>query len=63
MVKVSMDNWQAESDADLMARYEELMADSTRLSKAIKAAKNRAKDLEESAERMKKVANFKKGKK
>ncbi len=48
--------WQAESDAETMARYEEIMNDSKRRSAAIKVAKDRAADLTKRANAMQKVA-------
>lgn len=48
--------WQAESDADMMARYEEIMASSSRRTAAINAAKKRAADLTSRAETMSRVA-------
>lgn len=53
-------SWQAEYDADTMARYEEIMADARRRSAAIKVAKKKARDLESSADNMRKVASRKK---
>lgn len=53
-------SWQAEYDADTMARYEEIMADTRRRNAAIKVAKKKAKDLESSADNMRKVASRKK---
>lgn len=53
-------SWQAEYDADTMARYEEIMADARRRSAAIKVAKKKAKDLESSADNMRKIASRKK---
>lgn len=55
--------WQAEADAELMARYEELMTDAPRLKRAKKAAKDRIAKLEESVKRMKKVAEDKSSRK
>ena len=51
--------WQAESDADTMARYEEIMADSARKRAAISAAKAKATDLNKRANAMNKVAGTK----
>lgn len=51
--------WQAECDADTMARYEEIMADSQRRNAAIKAAKERAADLNKRASAMSRVASTK----
>ena len=65
MSKLSVDEkkWQAESDAETMARYEEIMADSSRRSAAIKAAKEKASDLNKRANAMNKVAGTKSSKK
>lgn len=51
--------WQAENDADTMARYEEIMGNSQRRNAAIKAAKERAADLNKRADAMNKVASTK----
>lgn len=42
MAKISAEErrWRAESDADTMARYQEIIADKTRMNAAIKAAKS-----------------------
>lgn len=48
--------WQAESDADTMARYEEIMSDNRRRAAAVKAAKLRAADLNKRADAMNRVA-------
>ena len=48
--------WQAESDAETMARYEEIMADSSRRRAAISMAKQRASELNKRAEAMNRVA-------
>ena len=65
MAKLSVDEkkWQAESDAETMARDEEIMADSARRSAAIKAAKEKASDLNKRASAMSKVASTKSKKK
>lgn len=55
--------WQAESDAETMARYEEIMNDSTRRNAAIKVAKTRADELNKRASAMSRVANVSKTKK
>jgi hypothetical protein len=44
--------YQAEYDAETMARYQEIMADSKRKSAAIKAAKTKAADLTKRAKAM-----------
>lgn len=55
--------WQAESDAETMARYEEIMNDNTRRNAAIKVAKTRADELNKRASAMSRVANVSKTKK
>lgn len=44
--------WRAESDADTMARYQEIMSDSARRNAAIKAAKTKAAELNKRAQAM-----------
>jgi len=51
--------WRAESDADAMARYEEIMGDSARKAAAIKVARERAADLTKRASVMSRVAGGK----
>lgn len=51
--------WQAESDAETMARYEEIMGDASRRRAAINAAKMKASDLNKRANAMTKVAGTK----
>ena len=51
--------WQAESDADTMARYQEIMGDSARRNRAIKVAKAKAADLSKRANVMQSVARTK----
>lgn len=53
--------WQAESDADTMARYQEIMGDKARMGRAVKVAKQRASDLTERATAMQNVAKFSRG--
>ena len=48
--------WMAEEDARTMAHYEEIMSDSSRRNAAIKAAKEKASDLNKRANAMNKVA-------
>jgi len=48
--------WRAESDADTMARYQEIMGDSKRKSAAIAAAKRQADALTKRANAMKAAA-------
>ena len=51
--------WQAESDADTMARYQEIMGDKARMNRAIKVAKAKATDLSKRANVMQSVARTK----
>lgn len=48
--------WRAESDADTLARYEEIMGDANRRNAAIKIAKEKAADLNKRASIMTKVS-------
>jgi hypothetical protein len=52
--KMTLDEkrWRAESDAETMARYQEIMSDSSRKAAAIKAAKAKANDLTKRAQAM-----------
>ena len=51
--------WRAESDAETMARYQEIMQDKTRRNLAIKAAKSRAAELTKRAQAMQYAAGGK----
>lgn len=51
--------WQAEEDARTMARYQEIMASSSRRNAAIKQANKEAKELESRARAMKLAAGGK----
>jgi hypothetical protein len=51
--------WQAESDASTMARYQEIISDKARMSRAIKEANRQAKDLTNRAAAMKSAASVK----
>ena len=51
--------WQAESDASTMARYQESMSDKARMNRAIKEANKQAQDLTKRASAMKSAANIK----
>lgn len=51
--------WQAESDADTMARYQEIMGDKARMNRAIKVARTKAQDLSKRASAMQSVAKTK----
>lgn len=48
--------WQTEDDARTMARYQEIMNDKNRMSRAVKVAKKQADDLQKRTNIMKKVA-------
>lgn len=50
--------WQAESDASTMARYQEIMSDKSRMNRAIKEANKQAQDLNKRAAAMKSAANM-----
>lgn len=52
-------DWQAESDAHIMAEYQSIIDDKRRRSAAIKAANRQARDLNERASVMSRVANVK----
>ena len=57
-VKTEKD-WMAEDDARTMAQYEEIIADSQRRARAVKAAKDMASDLNKRANAMNKAASNK----
>lgn len=61
MSKQEEQRWQAESDADTMARYQEIIGDKARIGRAVKIAKQRASDLTKRATAMQNVAKFSKG--
>lgn len=48
--------WMAEADADTLARYGEIVGDSSRMSAAMKVAKQRAAELTKQASAMQRVA-------
>lgn len=51
--------WQAESDAQTMATYQEIMEDKARMNRAIKIAKSQAADLTKRANALQSVAKTK----
>lgn len=51
--------WRAESDAQTMATYQEIMQDKTRMQRAIKVAKEQAANLNKRASAMQSVASTK----
>lgn len=57
--KFDQQKWQAEEDASTMARYQEIIGDKNRMSRAIKVAKERANDLTKRANAMQSVAKTK----
>lgn len=54
MAKISSNElkWQAESDANTMMRYQEIMSDSKRKARAIKEAQRQAVDMQKRANAM-----------
>lgn len=48
--------WRAEDDARVMAQYQEIMNDKTRMNRAVKVAKKQADDLQKRTNIMKQVA-------
>lgn len=61
MAKMSFDEkkWQADSDAETLARYQEIMADASRRKAAMKVANDKAARLEKAANNMKLAAGGK----
>ena len=53
---IESQQWQAESDASVMATYQEIMGDKARMRRAINMAKTRALDLTKRANAMQSVA-------
>lgn len=51
--------WQAESDAQTMATYQEIMEDKARMNRAIKIARSQAADLTKRANVLQSVARTK----
>ena len=51
--------WQAESDAQTMATYQEILSDKARMGRAIKVAKSQAADLTKRANALQNVARTK----
>lgn len=50
--------WQAESDAHVMAQYQEIMRDKQRRDRAVKAAQQQARDLTDRASVMQRAASM-----
>ena len=57
--KIDELRWQAESDAQTIASYQEIMGDKARMNRAIKVAKSKAADLTKRASAMQNVAKTK----
>jgi hypothetical protein len=55
MVKFDEKKWQAEQDAETLARYQEIMDSPTRKNAAIKAARQKADALDKRSTLMKKA--------
>ena len=51
--------WQAESDVQTMATYQEIMGDKARMNRAIKVARSQAADLTKRANALQNVAKTK----
>ena len=60
-LKKQEQQWQAEEDARIMARYQEIVNDSARKSRAVKEANKQAADLLKRANALKRVAGAKTG--
>jgi len=60
--KSEQQKWQAQDDAMTMARYQEILQDKARLSRAVKVAKQQAADLNKRANAMANVAKQSAGK-
>lgn len=52
------EQWQAESDAQMLARYQELLDDKPRLRRAAKKAKEIKENLDKQSKNMEKAANI-----
>lgn len=50
--------WQAQDDANTMARYQEIMQDKARMNRAIKEANKQAQNLNKRANAMRSAANI-----
>lgn len=62
MKKSDEQKWQAESDASVLASYQEIINDKARMNRAVKAAQQRANDLSKRASLMQNAANSKSNK-
>ena len=59
--KMEEKKWQAQDDAYIMAKYQEILTDKVRMNRALKEAQKQASEMQKRADVMKKIAN-KKGK-
>ena len=57
MKKSEQQKWQAQDDAMIMARYQEILSDKSRMNRAVKVAKQQAADLNKRAAALSAVAN------
>ena len=62
-IKFNEKRWQAEQDAETMARYQEIMASASRRNAATKVAREKAAELTKRADAMSKVGGSKPAKK
>lgn len=64
MAKINKEKleWRAQDDARILAQYQEILSDKSRLSRAKKAASKEVKNLNNRLKIMQKVSNTKKGK-
>jgi hypothetical protein len=58
ITKKQEQEWQAQEDAHTMARYQEIMQDKSRMSRAIKEANKQAQDLSKRANAMQNAAKM-----
>lgn len=58
-MKKMEEKWRAEDDARIMAEYQQIVQDKSRMEKAIKVAEQQAKDLNKRAKAMSKIAKKK----
>ena len=56
--KKQEEQWQAESDAQMLARYQELLDDKPRLRRALKQAKKEEENLNKRAKAMSRAAKL-----
>lgn len=57
-MKKQEEQWQAESDARMLAQYQELLDDKPRLKRALKQAKKEEENLNKRAKAMARAANI-----